>query len=85
MNEYTPEVIKEMVDNFMTSYKNEVEKNGLREANQYADQYLMDLSRDMPQEAADAFVQAASKPLSAYLTQQLKDADMASQELTEEE
>lgn len=84
MSEYTPEVIKEMVDNFMSSYKAEVEKNGLREANMYADTYLTDLSKDMPQEAADAFANAAAKPLGDFLTEQMKEADKASESVTEE-
>lgn len=84
MSEYTKEVIKEMVDNFMRAYATEVEKNGLGPARLFADQYLADLSKDMPSEAADNFTAAAVGPLNSFLQGHIDASETASQELTED-
>lgn len=84
MTEYTKEVIKDMVDNFMRAYTTEAEKNGLGEARQFADKYLMDLSKDMPQEGADAFVKACMGPLNTFLQGEIDAAEESSEELTED-
>lgn len=84
MTEYSKEVIKDMVDNFMRAYTTEVEKNGLGPARAFADKYLADLSQDMPQEASDAFVKACMGPLNTFLQGQIDEADKAVEELTED-
>ncbi len=84
MTEYTKEVIKEMVDNFMRAYTTEVDKNGLGPARQFADQYLADLSKDMPSDAVESFTRAAMAPLNSFLQAQIEASDTASQELTED-
>lgn len=84
MTEYTKEVIKEMVDNFMRAYKTEVEKNGFGPARQFADAYLGDLSKDMPQEAVDSFTAAAMGPLNTFLQTQIDASDKAAEELSED-
>ena len=84
MTEYSKEVITDMVSNFMRAYKTEVEKNGLGPARGFADKYLMDLSKDMPEEAAQSFVKACMKPLNTFLQEQMDTADTAAQELTDE-
>lgn len=84
MTEYTREVIQDMVTQFMTSYKREVEAHGLTLARGYADQYLADLSKDLPSEAADSFVRAAMKPLNTFLQGQMEAADTAAEELSED-
>jgi hypothetical protein len=84
MTEYSKEVITDMVSNFMRAYKTEVEKNGLGPARGFADKYLMDLSKDMPEEAATLFVKTCMKPLNTFLQEQMDTADTAVQELTDE-
>ena len=84
MTEYTKEVINEMVSNFMRAYETEVDKNGLGPARQFADEYLMDLSKDMPSEASEAFVRAAKGPLNSFLQGHIDASDKAAEELTED-
>ena len=83
MQEYSKEVIKEMVDNMMSFYKKDVEKNGLPQANQTLDQYLADLSKDMPSEAVESFTRAAMGPLNTFLQGQIDASEKATEELTE--
>lgn len=84
MTEYTTEVIKDMVDNFMRAYTTEVDKNGLGPARQFADQYLADLSKDMPSEAVESFTRAAMGPLNTFLQGQIDASEKATEELTED-
>ena len=84
MTEYSKDVITDMVSNFMRAYKTEVEKNGLGPARGFADKYLMDLSKDMPEEAAQSFVKACMGPLNSFLQAEMDTADTAARELADE-
>lgn len=79
--------IQEMVANFMRAYQTEVEKNGLMQANQFADTYLRDLSKDMTEEEAAAFTKATIQPLKDFLLAQGDDAvaETVEQVVTEDE
>ena len=81
MSELTRDDIKEMVKNFIRSYLTEIDKQTLPEANQSADNYLSDLSREMTEDQTKIFIELAApevhKVLQAKDTEELEDANNA--------
>ena len=68
MTDLTKEDLKEMVKNFIRSYVTEIEKKTLPEANQWADDYLTDLSRDMTEEQVKIFTELAAPEVHKVLS-----------------
>lgn len=75
--------IKQLVEDFMTAYDAEVKENGLVKGNAFANDYLIKMSKDMTEEEAQAFTEAAKRPLNDYLQQAMNAEDKRLQELTE--
>lgn len=75
--------IKDLVVQFMTAYDEAVQKDGLVEGNAFANKYLLEMSKDMTEEEAQAFTEAAKRPLNDYLQKAMNDEDKRLQELTE--
>lgn len=75
--------IKDLVVQFMTAYDEAVQKDGLVEGNAFANKYLLEMSKDMTEEEAQAFTEAAKRPLNDYLQKVMNDEDKRLQELTE--
>lgn len=74
---------KELAAKFVDNYMKDIEELGLAGANAKANEELIELSMDMDSETADAFVEAVSKPINSILQKHIKEADKASEELTD--
>jgi diphthamide biosynthesis methyltransferase len=59
--------IEEQVQSFMDEYTANVAEHGLEKGNAFANERLIELSRDMDEETAAAFTAAARKPLNEFL------------------
>jgi pantothenate kinase-related protein Tda10 len=75
--------IKELVQQFMTAYDEAVQRDGLPAGNEFANNYLIKMSKDMTEEEAQAFTEAAKRPLNAYLQTAMNAEDKRLQELSE--